>query len=234
MRFEQLADDVTIYNCDCREIIPTLERFDAVVSDPPYGIEEIVGGYGRTQLFKSGQNDRNIANDTNLNVVVDVLNAIKQRCNNIWLALFYSCRITPTFFQSTDMLTYFGERIWDKKNVGLGTQIRYQHENIAFFKLGNPVDPLRDCSSVITYMALKGEENKSSHPHEKPNQVMHNICSVVPGKIILDPFMGTGSTGAAAVQTKHGFIGVELEPKYYDLARRKISEALKQPVEFWE
>jgi DNA modification methylase len=56
----------------------------------------------------------------------------------------------------------------------------------------------------------------------------------VPGKIILDPFMGSGSTGVAAVQLKRGFIGVEFDQKYFDIARKRISEALKQPVAFWE
>lgn len=229
---EQLADNVTIYCGDCREILPSIGRIDAVVSDPPYGIEDIVGGYGRGV--------HTIANDENLNAMIEVLNLIKQRNNDIWLALFYSCRISPSFFQATSMLEYFGEMIWDKKVMGLGSNIRYQHENIAFFKLGKPANPLKPTPSVLTFGALKvADENiagqhKSSHPHEKPNKVMRNLCRIVTGKIILDPFMGTGSTGAAAVQNKRGFIGIELEPKYFDLARRKIGEALKQPVDFWE
>lgn len=228
---EQLSDNVTIYYGDCREVIPTLDKIDAVISDPPYGIEDLVGGYGR-----AGQT---IANDENLNAMIEVLNLIKQRNNNIWLALFYSCRISPLFFQATNMLEYFGEMIWDKKVMGMGTNIRYRHENIAFFTLGVPAHPLTPTQSIIEFLALKGvdeniaSQHKSSHPHEKPNKVMQNLCRIVPGKIILDPFMGTGSTGAAAVQQKRGFIGIELESKYFDMARRKIGEALKQPTEFW-
>lgn len=229
---EQLADNVTIYCGDCREVISTLDKVDAVISDPPYGIEDIVGGYGR--------GGHTIANDENLDAMIEVLNLIKQRNNDIWLALFYSCRISPSFFQATSMLEYFGEMIWDKRTLGLGNSIRYQHENIGFFKMGNPAKPLKPTPSVISFATLKGaDENiasqrKSSHPHEKPNKVMHNLCSIVPGKIIFDPFMGTGSTGAAAVQNKRGFVGIELEPEYFDIARRKIGEALKQPLAFWE
>ena len=230
---EQLADNVFIFNGDCREVIPTLEqKIDAVVSDPPYGIEDLVVGYGRSQLAAVGLHHLNIHNDKNLDVVVEALNLIKAKYNTIWLALFYSCRISPVFFQATDMLDYFGEIVWDKKAMGLGSQIRYQHENVGVFKIGNPSD-LASCSSVLTYMPLKGEQ-KTVHPHEKPNQVMHNLCSVVPGQMILDPFMGTGSTGAAAVQLKRGFVGIELDPRYFDLARTKIEAAIKQPVAFWE
>jgi len=223
-KIEQLSDNVTIYCGDSREIIPLVGKVDAVVSDPPYGIEDLVEGYGRSH--------RNIANDKNLNCVIEVLNLIKQTQNNIWLATFFSSRISPLFFQSTSMLDYFGEIIWDKKNIGLGTQIRYQHENIAFFKIGEP-PPLNDVGSVLTYTVLKGEA-RSIHPHEKPTQVLNNLCAVVPGKIILDPFMGTGTTGAGAVQQKRGFIGIELNPAYFDLARKKISAALAQPTAFWE
>jgi len=234
---EQLADNVWIYNGDCRHVIPTLTRIDAVVSDPPYGISDLVEGYGRQQLTVEGtwgyNHDRNIANDNNLDVVTEVLNVIKSKFDNIWLALFYSCRISPTFFQATNMLDYVGERIWDKKMVGLGAMIRYQHENVAYFKLGNPATKLESCISMIPFTALKGEV-RSVHPHEKPTQVMQEICSCVPGKIILDPFMGTGTTGAACVQLKRGFIGIELEEKYYKLAKTKIKAALAQPVSFWE
>lgn len=231
---EQLADNVTIYLGNCLEVIPTFgpNTFDALVSDPPYGIEDIVGGYGRKQLAEVGHHDLTIASDKSLDAMTEMLNLVKLFKQNMWLALFYSCRISPQFFQATSMLDYFGEVIWDKKAPGLGSQIRYQHENVGFFTLGNP-EPLGTLPSVKTYMPLKGEE-KSVHPHEKPLPVMHTICSVVPGKVILDPFMGTGSTGAAAVQLKRGFIGIELEQKYFDLARAKINNALRQPVAFWE
>ncbi len=161
---EQLANNVTIYCGDCCEVLPSIGKVDAVISDPPYGIEDLVGGYGRTQLSKTGQNDRNISNDENLNAMVEVLNLIKQRNDNIWLALFYSCRISPLFFQATSMLEYFGEMIWDKKVMGLGTNIRYQHENIAFFKLGTP-PPLNSTQSIISFAALKGVDENIASQH---------------------------------------------------------------------
>ena|ERR1035437_9795467 len=223
---EQLSDDVTLYCGDCREVIPTLDKIDAVVTDPPYGIEELVVGYGRTAV---GKTHINIAGDKNLDCMVEVFELIK-RFGNLWIAAFYSCRISPTFFQATASLDYHGEMVWDKKVLGFGRDIRYQHENVAFFKVGEP-ELLGSCASVLSYMRANGE---NLHPHEKPVQVMNNICSIVPGKIILDPFMGSGSTGVAAVQLKRGFIGVEFDQKYFDIARKRISEALKQPVAFWE
>lgn len=248
IRMEQLADDVTLYCGDCREVIPTLKGVDAVISDPPYGIQELIGRYGRTQLSignggkmaASNKNSLHIANDKNLKVVSEALTLTRKViAKSAWVATFYSCRITPTFFKMMEAsgyreTDYFGELIWDKRAPGLGTQIRYQHENVAVFQLGKPPQ-LTDCMSVVNFASLRGDARSdgSSHPHEKPDQVMQNIVGTVPGKLILDPFMGTGSTGAAAVKLKRGFVGVELDPKHFEVAVRKVSAAIKQPQAFW-
>lgn len=239
-KVEKLADDVTLYCGDCREVIPTLKGVDAVISDPPYGIQDLIGGYGRTQLTseKGGSNDRHIANDKDLRVVSEAFTLARKQLKNAWVAAFYSCRITPKFFKDMTMFReneYFGEMVWNKKTPGLGTQIRYQHENVAFWRVGKP-EQLNDCMSLFDFVALRGtaRSDGSSHPHEKPDQVMLNVVGAVPGKLVLDPFMGTGSTGAAAVKLKRGFVGVELNPKYFDVACKKIGAAIKQPQAFWE
>jgi site-specific DNA-methyltransferase (adenine-specific) len=228
MTSEQLSDDVTLYCGDCRDILPTLGLVDAVISDFPYGTEELVVGYGRTAIDVK-HSATHIANDKNLDCVADVLSQLQTHQQNIWLAAFYSCRISPAFFEITKDLEYVGEMIWDKKMPGMGRGIRYQHENIAFFKIGHPKEELNDCFSVIQYARVADH-----HPHEKPVQLMHNIVGAVPGKTILDCFMGSGSTGVAAVQLKRKFIGIEIDQKHFNTARKRIEMAVKQPVNFWE
>ena len=230
MKIEQLSDNVTLYCGDARKIIPILKLDKvSVVTDSPYGIEDLVTGYGRTY---KGIGHKTIANDKNLDVVDDVFKLLRKQLRNAWVAAFYSARISPKFFKVMESYEYFGEMIWDKRAPGFGAQIRYQHENVAFFKIGKPKE-LNDTMSVISYATMKGE-NKSDHPHEKPHQVMLNIVGAVPGGVVIDPFMGTGSTGAAAVQLKRGFIGIEVDQKHFDVARKKIGAAIKQPVAFWE
>lgn len=243
VRKEQLADNVTLFCGDCRSVIPTIKGVDAMIVDSPYGIQDLIGGYGRTQLSKDrgGSNDRHIANDKDLNVVGEAFAlARKVLAKNAWVAAFYSCRITPVFFKMMEAAgyadhEYFGEVIWNKKAPGLGTQIRYQHENVAVYRIGKP-EQLTDCMSLFDYIALKGDtrSGEGSHPHEKPDKVMDNVVGMVPGGLILDCFMGTGSTGAAAVRAKRGFVGIELDPKYFDVACKKISKAISQPEAFWE
>jgi DNA modification methylase len=240
-RKEQLADNVILYCGDSREIIFELKGIDAVVTDPPYGIEDLVEGYGRTDIARNFKHTR-IANDQNLNVVSEVMAyARKVLARNAWAVVFYSCRITPKFFKMMESAgyrdtEYFGEVIWDKKAVGLGTQIRYQHENAAFYRLGKP-EQLMDLPSVTMFMRATSKVvdiKNTPHPHEKPDQVMQNIVQALPSKLILDPFCGTGSTGAAAVKLKKGFVGIEINPKYFEMAIKKVGAALKQPVAFWE
>jgi hypothetical protein len=73
------------------------------------------------------------------------------------------------------------------------------------------------------------------HPCEKPIALMEDlIANVEAGGMVLDPFMGSGSTGCAAARLGRGFIGIEREPAYFDIACRRISEALKQPDFFIE
>ena len=100
---------------DCREVLPSLAgAYDAVVSDPPYGIEELVGGYSREGAT--------IANDKNLDCCFRALDTIATTAHDIRMRIFYSCRITPEFFERTKAHlsgTYVGEIIWDKKAPGM-------------------------------------------------------------------------------------------------------------------
>ena len=79
-------------------------------------------------------------------------------------------------------------------------------------------------------------EKRGDHPTQKPIGVMKWAIEQLPNDVqtILDPFMGSGTTGVAAVKLGRKFIGVEIEPKYFDIACRRISEALKQPDMFIE
>jgi len=73
---------------------------------------------------------------------------------------------------------------------------------------------------------------KNHHPTVKPTDLMRYLCRLVtpPGGVVLDPFMGSGSTGKAAILERLLFIGIEREPEYVQIAESRISAALKQGV----
>jgi DNA modification methylase len=214
MRVEQIGD-ATLFLGDCRGIIPTLGKVDSVVSDPPYGIEDLVGGYSRSGAT--------IQNDKNLDCCFEALNAIAARSTDLRMTIFYSCRITDQFFaRAAHLGSYIGEIIWDKKAPGMGAPLRYQHENIAIFEKGAP-PPMPDTISIIVDM-----RTPILHPHQKPPTLMQHLCNVAGGATILDMFMGSGSTGVAALKLRRKFIGIELDEKHFDTACRRITEASKQ------
>jgi DNA modification methylase len=77
----------------------------------------------------------------------------------------------------------------------------------------------------------RNTEYRNTHPTVKPTELMRYLCRLVtpPGGVVLDPFMGSGSTGKAAVLEGFRFIGIEREPSYFDIACRRIEAAYKQP-----
>lgn len=206
-----IIGNATLYLGDCREILPQLTGIDAVVTDPPYGIEEIVGAYGR--------DGRKIENDKNLDVCHEALRLSAAALDNGWLFAFYSARVSPEFFGVDIGAKYFGEVIWDKRAPGMGGGLRYQHENIAVFKVGEP-EKLKQLFSVITHY-----RRGVVHPHEKPIKLMRDLLNAIPAETVLDPFMGSGTTGVAAIQMGKKFIGIEYDPEHFKTACDRIAQS---------
>ena len=210
--------DIVLLHGDCLEILPLFElgSIDLVLTDPPYGIGDMVGGYGRA--------GHTIENDNNLTVCHDVVNIYYGLLEHSWLFVFYSCRVTPEFFNGLNGLDYYGEIIWDKKIMGMGRGIRYQHENVAIFSKGKP-DPLNTGSSLMVNF-----RDATDHPHQKPHELIKRLIKVAPDDVslILDPFGGSCTTAIAAKQLGRKCIIIELEAKYLDIG----IERLKQEVLF--
>ena len=221
---KEVIGDCTLYLGDCREILPLLPKVDAVVTDPPYGTQGLAGGYGRAQ--------QKIANDTDLSALAGAFPACVERLEGSgWLVVFYASRLANEFAHATAKAERFGTLIWDKGAPGLGYHIRYSHEEAAVFRKGKPPRPDRALLSVI-----RAAGDATQHPHEKPVRVLREMVQWVTAgdQTILDPFMGSGTTGVACVKLGRKFIGIEIDPKYFDIACRRIREAYRQPDMFVE
>ena len=86
----------------------------------------------------------------------------------------------------------------------------------------------RKAARALTYGRGRAAQDGKEHPTQKPVEVMRWCIGFIEGGTILDPFMGSGTTGVAAVQLGRKFIGIEIDPKYYDIACRRIEEATRQ------
>lgn len=211
MRKETLAEGVEVYLGDALEILPTLGRFDAVVTDPPYGTGCAPRG-GKTAGSISFDDIPDLPWD-----VLDVgwidhvpLSAIAAFCHPA---------TAPTLggrMKSDGLLVYV------KTNPSpFGTSI----EACVTRGFGR-----RSPQHIEAYNAFNGQV----HPTQKPLEVMEFVCRRAPGSTILDPFMGSGTTGVAAVKLGRRFTGIEIDPGYFDIACRRIEAALKQPDLFIE
>jgi DNA modification methylase len=219
-RTEQLAEGVTLILGDCREVLPTLGKFDAVVTDPPYGIGadstmHKQGGtkYGTAAAAKSQYRDTEWdVKPVPTDLMILVQSAAKW--NIIFGGNYYS------FPASTCWL------VWDKETNG-----GFADCELAWTNLPSAV---RRIKWMWNGMLRKGNEAREGHPTQKPVEVMRWAIGQLPepSLSILDPFMGSGTTGMAAVKAGKQFTGIEIDPIYFDLACQRISRALREPDMF--
>lgn len=133
-------------------------------------------------------------------------------------------------------LQFFHSIIWDKRNPGLGQRYRRQHEMIMVaHRRGGRIRWNAD-DRLVPNLFSQMPSREREHPNEKPLELCAQFVDTHSNRsdLILDPFMGSGTTGVAAVKLGRKFIGIEIEPKYFDIACKRISEALKQPDMFIE
>jgi len=210
-RIERLAEGVTLYLGDCREILPTLGKVDAVVTDPPYGLADKwarhIGGEGKWPLFDA----KAMAWDESVSEAVYA--AIEMADHAIvWGGNYY---ILPP---------RRGWLLWDK----IVRQFSSGHAEMAWTTLDQPV-------RTFNYAHGQLASEVKEHPTQKPLPLMKWCIGFLPdAQTILDPFMGSGTTGVAAVKLGRKFIGIEIEPKYFDIACRRIQAALDAPDMFIE
>ena len=192
--------DAMLYLGDCMDVLPMLDKVDCVITDPPYGLgEKLSGGsWGATKEHK----DVLVWDDFAPEAAIQSIISSNENCV-IWGGNYFGLRPSR------------GWLIWDKANA---------------------VPTAADCEMAWTSMDRNTkryrapvEKHHSGHPTEKPLGLMR-WCIEQAGnpQTILDPFMGSGTTGVAAIQLCRKFIGIEREPKYFDIACQRIEQAAAQ------
>jgi DNA modification methylase len=211
---EHLSDRVTCYFGDCTEILPTLPKADAIITDPPYGIgrDNGFGGFGgfgepiaRTEY--EGEWDAERPSKQQFDLIIQKGELLIIFGGNF----FADCLPVGKHWIVWDKLNTmptFGdcELIWT--NVKRNSIKKFTHE----------------------YNGLIGKEDKRDHATQKPLDLMGRIVRdyTKENQTILDPFMGSGTTGVAALNLGRKFIGIEIDRKYFDISCKRISAALKQ------
>jgi len=213
---------VQLIQGDCLEVLPTLaaNSIDAVVTDPPYGIGLATNYHER----KRG--------------------ALAQ-CNNFAPIVGDGQPFDPEPFLAFGVVVLFGADHYARRLPGSGAWIVW--DKLDGLESGRSIgfNDNSDCELLWTNKGnaarilrhrwmgcMKGSEHgeRRVHPTQKPVALMTDIVRhyTPEGATVLDPFMGSGTTGVACVKTGRNFIGIEIDPTYFAIAERRIAEAQAQ------
>lgn len=212
-----------LYLGSCHDVIPTItQQIDALISDPPYGIAYSPGGGGGGIRDKNGKR-------------------IKKRFSGDNLVIGDEAPFNPTHLLNISPITvlwggnHFADKlpasscwlIWDKR---CGTTTNdFADCEMAWTNMKKPARLINHLWNGMLKDSERGEPRV--HPTQKPITVMEwciNHASM-PGDTIFDPYMGSGTTGVAAIKSGRRFIGVEIDPNHYQTAIKRIAEAVAQP-----
>lgn len=206
MRIETIGL-ATLYLGDCREVLPTLAPCDLILTDPPYGIA-VCGNEGGVTSLKSGSKDygkQEWDNQPPERWVIELMRAKAKDCI-VWGGNYFELPPTKCFL------------IWDKGQRD--------------FSLADGEMAWTTLDKAARFLTIsRGELNQDGreHPTQKPVRLMEWCLGHVPAaQTVCDPFMGSGTTGVAAVRMGRTFAGIEREPKYFDIACKRIEDAQRQ------
>jgi hypothetical protein len=304
---KEVIGDCTLYLGDCLEILPKLGKFDAVVSDPPYGVldEEwddmdeaelarftmswlaLCRGASDTGTFFFGERTRQVIQPLLYSLYPVIRQVIwnKGGGNTADDGLFYSyesayfCHpvrqwsvVEPKTLEVASLIRQGRERAGLSRGAvdmvirGKKTGLCYRWEEACclpteeqsvplkdLLKLGHDFDDAiaearRARDTVVAAAQAQTAKNaarfcdvlsfpvptRKQHPTEKPVPLMRCLVDVSAeeGAHVIDPFMGSGTTGVAAIGTGRSFTGIERDPKFFDIACKRIQEAYAQPDMF--
>ena len=203
-------DGITIYHGDCREILPTLGPVDLVLTDPPYG-------YGFASGRLSTHRGRQIANDQDTTARDEALSL----CDGSPWAVFGSWKVQPPTGAKTAI-------VWDKGPAsGMGDLSLPWKCSWEIIWIGGSGWHGHRGEGVLTgHHVVTWETRGRHHINEKPVTLINAILKKAPAGIILDPFMGSGTTLVAAKELHRKAIGCEIEEKYCEIAANRLAQGV--------
>lgn len=203
---------VKLYLGDCLEILPTLGKVDCVIADPPYGIAFAHGGGGGCLARSTAFAHEAIYGDDKPFDPSPFLEAAE-------VVLWGANHFSQWLPSESRWLT------WDKR-AGMTSNDQADCEH-AWTNLGGPA---RMWSHKWNGMIRDGEESgvPRVHPMQKRVAIMLWCVGMTKGETVVDPYMGSGTTGVACVRLGRQFIGIEKEPRYFEIAVKRIKAELER------
>ncbi len=227
-----IVREVTIGECrlilgDCLEVLPQLPKLSAVITDPPYGINTKSDGSGKLSPWGDLVNSAHW-----YSAWMREARGRMAQDGALWTCLNW--RSMVTFQKASCDLGWPIDSlmVWDKKWIGPGGTrgLRPSYELVALF--GMPEFAIKDRGLSDVQPFPVGSYKATGHPAEKPIALLNFLVKHTPGDLICDPFMGSGTTAVACAAVGRRFIGIEMDPKWFDLTCERIENAYRQAPMF--
>ena len=213
--------DVKLYLGDCLEVMRGMpdKSVDAVITDPPYGFGQHIVNVGNCPAYEREYSWNDNPPDNK------AFSEIFRISNN---QLIFGGNYFPYLWKTPCR----GFIFWDK----IQCSNKHADGELIWTSFDRNAKQYRYCFSGNRFgwpdsIQGVGKPSNRIHPTQKPTDLLAAIISdyTNPGDTILDPFMGSGTTGVACVQTGRNFIGIEIDPTYFAIAEKRIADAQKQP-----
>ena len=234
--------DATLILGDCLEVMEGLDAVDHVITDPPYEarMQELHAAFSLRRT--DGGPQRQALNFQSIVNLRDPLVTEVERLCNGWFLAF--CNVEGVGEWQTAILgagmKFKTTCAWIKPDAtpklnGQGPALSYECMTTTWAGAGHAKWNAGGKRGVYTH-CTNNKERSGLHPTEKPVSLMRELLTDFTNvaQTILDPFMGSGTTGVAALQLGRKFIGIEMDPDYFAIACKRIEEAHKQPRLFPE
>jgi DNA modification methylase len=208
--------NATLILGDCMDILPTLPKVDAVITDPPYLMSAKGGGMGAQRQYLA-----DIHEHIDAGFDVSMLATFKN-----WFVFCGKPQLLDLINQAEKQALRWQLLTWNKTNPTPLSNNNYLPDTEYMVHAFES----HHYESKTRFVVGQVERSGFDHPTVKPQYVMQKAIKSAShqGGVVLDCFMGTGSTGVAAIQLGRKFIGIEREPKYFDIACQRIEQAVAQ------
>lgn len=242
------SDGLTIYNADCREVLPLLEAesIRAVWTDPPYGHKNHEGDLQAARVRDGVKGARRRASEPIANDGAEDMRAVVDSALDLCVPLLTpDCCCCcccccgggprPTFAWTAERmdrsgLEFFHAVVWDKsdRGNGMGWRFRRNYEFVMVSHRKNGRLAWADEKLAVPNIVRMAPPLKRSHPNEKPVELVRRFLDWTTGTedSVLDPFMGSGTTLRACKDIGRKGIGIELEEKYCEIAAQRLEQGV--------
>ena len=206
---------------DCLELMKQIPdgSIDLVLTDPPYGID--LAPQRENGKFKNTK----VINDNTLEWLPNLVNELYRVSKNAVLIFCGWQNVDKFKIEFEKRFTVKNILVWDKDWFGMGNNYRPNYELCLLCCKTNVTTKSNNKSNILKYRRIAPQ--KLLHSCEKPIALLEDLITELSNEedIVLDPFLGSGSTCVACVNTNRHYIGFELDPQYYNIACKRLDEA---------